>query len=67
LGVWEEVLIDVDGISSFEKEGKFSVTFYFNPEELEVEEYLKSILESEEENIVFNEEFKLIDILAEEA
>ncbi len=65
-GVWEEVLIDVDGINSFEKEGKFSVTFNFNPKELDVEEYLKSILESEEGEIVLKKEFNLIEIVAKE-
>lgn len=64
----EGILIDVEKLDFFEKDGNFFVIFNFGftLEEVEVEEYLKSLLESEEEEIILNEEFNLIGVVAKE-
>jgi hypothetical protein len=61
-----EILIGVEEVGLFEKEGHFFLIFDFTLEEVEVEEYLKSLLESEEEEIILNEEFNLIGVVAKE-
>lgn len=56
-------LVDVEGVDFFDKVGSFIVVLNFNPEEIEIEGYLKSLSESEE-GIVLREGFNLVQILA---
>jgi hypothetical protein len=60
----EEILIDVEGIDNFSHGGNFSFAFKFDLEELEVQEYLKSLSVSEERDVVLSEEYKLLQLLA---
>lgn len=58
------VVIDTERINAFDHEGNFFVVLKFSLEEMEVEEYLKSLLELGEDNVVLTEEFKIVDIAA---
>ena len=60
----DEILIDVEEADAFDYDGSFFVYLKFDLEEVEVEEYLKSLLEAEEEDIVLSEEFKLLQMSA---
>jgi hypothetical protein len=60
------ILIDVEGLDAFDYEGDFFVFLSFNLDEREVEEYLKSLSESEEEEIMLKEGFKLEELIGKE-